>query len=256
MEALAQPLPWAAGGADRTPARASTDLEVILGACRALPDQDLLELKRRMDALEGHRAEQQQSAPPDESETFRQQQKKILKGLVSGRTDRLRRKEASQAAKETPEEKAARLAREEGERKRAEAERARLEDGEQARGGLSKKQQMEQQRLNTRKARAGIRQAKTGASKHKFDAEAHAQRQAAKGKGKDKGVQKVICPCGCGKMIPAELYKTGSAWVSATTTPVSYPLLPLAVNQHAERNSNKVKEKKIANKLKQKKKAG
>ena len=116
MEALDQPLPWAAGGADRTPARASTDLEVILGACRALPDQDLLELKRRMDALEGHRAEQQQSAPPDESETFRQQQKKILKGLVSGRTDRLRRKEASQVAKETAEEKAARLAREEGER--------------------------------------------------------------------------------------------------------------------------------------------
>ena len=229
MEALDQPLPWAAGGADRTPARASTDLEVILGACRALPDQDLLELKRRMDALEGHRAEQQQAAaaPPDESETFRQQQKKILKGLVSGRTDRLRRKEASQVAKETSEEKAARLAREEGERKRAEAERARLEDGEQARGGLSKKQQMEQQRLNTRKARAGIRQAKTGASKHKFDAEAHAQRQAAKGKGKDKGVQKVICPCGCGKMIPAELYKTGSAWVSATTTTGVFSSAPL-----------------------------
>eukprot|EP01052_Picozoa_sp_SAG31_P034615 SAG31_NODE_4069_length_3619_cov_17.893466_5_plen_200_part_00 len=65
------------------------------------------------------------------------------------------------------------------EQKRREAEQDRLEAGYQP-VKLSKKEQQEQAILNQRKNKAGVRQAKTGAAAHKFDAEAHAARKAGK----------------------------------------------------------------------------
>ena len=85
---------------------------------------------------------------------------------------------------------------------------------------------MEQRLVNSRGARKGVRQAKTGAAAHKFDADAHAARKA----GKDNKAEKVICPCGCGKMVAKALYKTGGAW-------------------HSQRNSKEVMDKKVKAKL-------
>lgn len=45
----------------------------------------------------------------------------------------------------------------------------------------------------------------------------------------------VICPCGCGKMIPKALYKTGAAW-------------------HAQRNSKEAMQQKAKAKLQVKEK--
>ena len=55
---------------------------------------------------------------------------------------------------------------------------------------------------------------KNGASKHKFDLEAHNARKAAKQKPKkgDAERKKVLCPCGCNKMIDAALYKLGALY--------------------------------------------
>ena len=69
-----------------------------------------------------------------------------------------------------------------------------------------------------------------------FDLEQHLQRKGLDANGKKvTKAEKVICPCGCGKMIAPELYKTGAAW-------------------HKERNSVAVRQQKISNKLKAKKK--
>jgi hypothetical protein len=69
-----------------------------------------------------------------------------------------------------------------------------------------------------------------------FDLEQHLQRKGVDANGKKVAkAEKVICPCGCGKMIAPELYKTGAAW-------------------HKERNSVAVRQQKISNKLKAKKK--
>ena len=82
-----------------------------------------------------------------------------------------------------------------------------------------------------------MRQTKNGASKHKFDLEAHNMRKGLSKEGKKvEKAQKVLCACGCGKMISPDLFKTGGAW-------------------HAERNSVAIKQEKIKNKLKQQKKA-
>lgn len=68
-----------------------------------------------------------------------------------------------------------------------------------------------------------------------FDLDQHMQRKGLDANGKKIEKQaKVLCPCGCGKMIAPELYKTGAAW-------------------HKERNSVAVRQQKISNKLKKKK---
>ena len=42
---------------------------------------------------------------------------------------------------------------------------------------MSRAEQLEEQKLNQRKTKQGVRQAKTGSKKHKFDLEAHLERQ-------------------------------------------------------------------------------
>lgn len=230
------------------------DLESLLGACKSLSDEELLELKSRMDALSAHHDEKE-----DADAEFRRKQKQVLKSMVTGKADKIRLK--TEKVRETPEQKKAREMRELVEKKRLEAEQERLEMGDTG-PKLSRAEQMEQAKLSTRKAKAGVRQTKNGASKHKvrprvalssrpgysrlcvvlipclpmpqFDLETHNQRRGLDANGKKVQKQeKVICPCGCGKMIAPELYKTGAAW-------------------HKERNSVAVRQQKIANKLKAK----
>jgi hypothetical protein len=238
----------------------------LLAACRALGDGELLELKARMDAMEAHRqhkalaraAPAPEPAAPrmsaakvaarraaerrraqeaalnsgelSEDELFKLKQKLNLQKIASGRELRGQRVQKPQ---ETEEEKAARLAREVKVAKMKEAMERAAEDGPAA-ARLTKEEQAAQ-RL-TRKERAGIRQMKNGASKHKFDLEAHNARKASKQKPKkgDAERKKVLCPCGCNKMIDAALYKTGASW-------------------HAERNS---KQKILAQGLKKRASAG
>ena len=139
------------------------DLESLLGACKSLSDEELLELKGRMDALAAHRDAEKQTESDADAE-FLRKQKQVLKSMVTGKADKIRLK--TEKVRETPEQKKAREQRELAERKKAEAERERLELGDTG-PKLSKAEQQEQARLNTRKAKAGIRQTKNGASKHK-----------------------------------------------------------------------------------------
>ena len=138
---------------------AAMDLESLLGACKSLSDEELLELKSRMDALAAHHDEQE-----DGDAEFRRKQKQVLKSLVTGKADKIRLK--TEKVRESPEEKKAREMRELVEKKRREAEQERLEMGDTG-PKLSRAEQLEQARLSTRKAKAGIRQTKNGASKHK-----------------------------------------------------------------------------------------
>lgn len=139
------------------------DLESLLGACKSLSDEELLELKGRMDALAAHR-DSGTKAESDADAEFRRKQKQVLKSMVTGKADKVRMK--AEKVRETPEQKKAREQRELAERKKREAEQERLEMGDTG-PKLSKAEQMEQAKLNTRKAKAGVRQTKNGASKHK-----------------------------------------------------------------------------------------
>jgi hypothetical protein len=146
------------------PWQGTSELEALLGACKTLSDEELLELKSRMDALESHRAAEAKQAKLDAYAEFRRTQKKVLRGMVTGKTDRMRAR--TEKVKETPEQKKAREQAELAERKRQEAEQERLEMGDTG-PKLSRAEQLEQQKLNQRKNKAGLRQTKNGASKHK-----------------------------------------------------------------------------------------
>ncbi len=166
---------------------AGGSLDALVDASRALSDDDLLELKRRMDAMEHERATDQQNDKLPEEQAFQRAQKIRLRAIARGTPDGDSVRPKSKI--ETPEQKAARLKEEEAERRRKQAERERLEAGDTG-PKLSRAEQLEQQRLNQRKVKQGVRQAKTGPAKHKFDLEAHEARKSG------------------------ATYKTGSEWHS------------------------------------------
>ena len=153
---------------------AGNSLDALVEASRRLSDDDLLELKRRMDALEGDRSKQRQKEKRAEEQAFKRAQKMRLRAIARGTPE----EDSNTAAKkESPEEKAARLKAEDAERRRKQAERERLEAGDTG-TKMSRAEQLEQQRLKQRKAKQGVRQAKTGPAKHKFDLEAHEARKS------------------------------------------------------------------------------
>ena len=151
-----------------------SSLDALVEASRRLSDDDLLELKRRMDALEGDRATQRQKEKRAEEPAFKRAQKMRLRAISRGTPEE---DSNTDAKKETPEQKATRLKAEDAERRRKQAERERLEAGDTG-PKMSRAEQLEQQRLKQRKAKQGVRQAKTGPAKHKFDLEAHEARKS------------------------------------------------------------------------------
>lgn len=155
-------------------AGAGGSLDALVDASRALSNEDLLELKRRMDALEDERAKEREKERQAEEQEFQRAQKIRLRAIARGTPET---NGDAQSKSESPEQKAARLQAEEAERRRKQAERERLEAGDTG-PKLSRAEQLEQQRLNQRKVKQGVRQAKTGAAKHKFDLEAHEARKS------------------------------------------------------------------------------
>ena len=154
---------------------AGNSLDALVEASRRLSDDDLLELKRRMDALEDERARGRQAEKRAEEQAFQRAQKIRLRAIARGTLDE--DIDGAKSKTDTSEQKAARLKAEEVERRRKQAERERLEAGDTG-PRLSRAEQLEQQRLKQRKVKQGVRQAKTGPAKHKFDLEAHEARKA------------------------------------------------------------------------------
>ena len=158
---------WQLGLPARTLAMAEggVSLDGLLAACANLSDADVLELKLRMDTLAYERSVAEADAKAAEEKEFKRTQKAVLKGLASGKTDKMRAR--SEKVHLTPEEKAAREKEAFADQKRREAEQERLEAGDTG-PKQTRAEQLEQQKLGQRKVKAGVRMMKTGPAKHKF----------------------------------------------------------------------------------------
>ena len=159
-------------------AEEGASLELLLEQCAKLSDDDVLELQKRMAVLEAQRRDAVVLEKRKEEAAFKRDQKVRLRAMARGGGAKRRGGESdgSDEEGETAEEKAERLQQMENERRRAEAEQERLEMGDTG-PKMTRAEQLEQQKLNQRKVKSGVRMMKTGPAKHKFDLEAHNARK-------------------------------------------------------------------------------